>query len=83
MSVIIPPPAKVVDEESHTAAAASSMAMTGAGPAEWVSGKQEYLIVTCLSVISLVVALDASIIVTSLPVSFFYPSPKRRTLCSL
>lgn len=34
---------------------------------EWKAGKQEYLIVLCLATISLMVALDASIIVPPLP----------------
>jgi len=35
---------------------------------EWKAGKQEWLIVICLATVSLMVALDATIIVTPLPV---------------
>jgi len=35
---------------------------------EWKAGKQEWLIVICLATVSLMVALDATVIVTPLPV---------------
>lgn len=36
---------------------------------DWAPGRQEYLIFSCLSVITFVVYLDATILVTALPVS--------------
>jgi len=36
---------------------------------QWKAGKQEWLIVLCLATVSLMVALDATIVVTPLPVS--------------
>lgn len=36
---------------------------------EWLAGRQEWLIVLCLGVVSLMVALDATIVVPALPVS--------------
>ena len=38
-------------------------------PAEWRPQKQEYLVMLTLAIISLMVALDATILVTVLPVS--------------
>jgi hypothetical protein len=38
-------------------------------PEEWTPQKQEYLVMLTLSIISLMVALDATILVTVLPVS--------------
>jgi len=35
---------------------------------EWKAGKQEWLIVLCLGIVSLMVALDATIVVPALPV---------------
>lgn len=35
---------------------------------EWKAGKQEWLIVVCLGIVSLMVALDATIVVPALPV---------------
>ena len=40
------------------------------GQVEWKPQKQEYLVMLTLSIISLMVALDATILVTVLPVSY-------------
>jgi hypothetical protein len=40
------------------------------GQVEWKPQKQEYLVMVTLSIISLMVALDATILVTVLPVSY-------------
>ena len=41
---------------------------SGSPQDEWEAGKQEWLIVICLATVSLMVALDATVIVTPLPV---------------
>jgi hypothetical protein len=46
-------------------------AVAGEGE-EWKPRRQEYLIMISLSLISLVVAVDASILLPALPVSFAY-----------
>lgn len=58
-------------EVVEIACATSLHEITTQTPAEvqWESGKQEWLIVICLGVVSLMVALDATIIVPALPVS--------------
>jgi len=46
--------------------------------AQWKSGKQEWLIVICLGVVSLMVALDATIVIPALSVSAHDPSRPSR-----
>jgi len=41
-------------------------------PSQWKAGKQEWLIVICLATVSLMVALDATIVVPVLPVSLIH-----------
>ena len=43
-------------------------------PEEWKAGRQEWLIMITLVVISLMAAIDATILVTALPVSDHVPS---------
>jgi len=51
-----------------TATQVASATSTATPAIEWKAGKQEWLIVICLATVSLMVALDATIIVTPLPV---------------
>lgn len=44
-------------------------ASTTPPPAKWQAGRQEWLIVICLAIVSLMVALDATIVIPVLPVS--------------
>lgn len=53
--------------------AASSIRVEDQVEEEWKPRRQEYLIMTTLSLISLMVALEASILTPSLPVSKHYP----------
>ena len=53
--------------DSATVAVAAATP-TASPPDEWKAGKQEWLIVICLATVSLMVALDATVIVTPLPV---------------
>jgi hypothetical protein len=41
-------------------------------PERWKASKQIKMILACLSLVSLVVAIDATILVSALPVSFFF-----------
>ena len=52
----------------NTATQVASATSTTTPEDEWKAGKQEWLIVICLATVSLMVALDATIIVTPLPV---------------
>ena len=40
---------------------------------EWKAGKSEWMIIIVIAIVSLMVALDATILVTILPVSRLYP----------
>ena len=40
---------------------------------EWKAGRKEWMIIIVISTVSLMVALDATILVTALPVSVFFP----------
>lgn len=71
-------PSSEIDDSKKVITLQNADSVTAAPDLEWKAGKEEWMIILVIAVVSLMVALDATILVSVLPVGGFEVTRTRR-----